>query len=483
MLKSFIHLTLYFFALTAAAQPQLRIDSVTVTGQYAHYTHRPGDVFSVTVQDWAGSYQKSYSAPIDASGKFSVRFPFPVASDLLLDWGRISEVNAAFPGETIRLYADLDEYQKGRKPFSTRFEGTNARAHMDIMQYKRDALKFPADKYFELGQRCKANLEFRDSLMVMLQQHLRMLNGYADKHQMDPRARQFLEADLRYAAAGALPIFFLKLGEQDKHFDSDGYFRSFDSLKARAQAGVFFTADYLNALRGIKIYAQVAAAKAKVKNADSLLNLLLKDPVDKELSLTWDVNTTLEASRTLDSETLQKFEANVKNPFLRSEIYARNNALIQLAQNDGLLGNTRLVTTIPELATAEEIMAYIASQYKGKVIYMDIWGTWCMPCREQMKYSPALKQRLKGKDVVFVYLANRSPETAWKNAIKQHGITGDNVVHYNLPAAQQSLIEKKYLYRGFPTYILISKEGKVVTNQAPRPGDPDEAVKAISALL
>ncbi|WP_346318823.1 TlpA disulfide reductase family protein [Chitinophaga sp. YIM B06452] len=483
MFRSFIALILCSCAFKATAQPQLKIDSVTVAGQYSHYTHQPGNVFSVIVYDWTSSYQKKYSAPIDASGKFSIRFPFPVAGDILLDWDRIGEVNGALPGETIRFYADLDEYKNGKKPVNTRFEGINANMHAGIMRYRQDVSKFPGEEFYKLRDHVTSSMAFRDSVTGILQRSLRTLDEYAGKRRLDKHSRQFLEADLRYAAVAALSQFSRTLSDSPRDLSGNGYFQTLDSIKALAQSGGFFTGDYMTVLRDIKFHAYMTASKNKTKNIDSVLNPLLDNPVEKELSKTWDLSLKLAASNPLEDSALQAFETKVKNPFLRSEIHARNNELVMLAQDDRLLENTRLITSIPQSASAEEMLAHIASRFKGKVIYMDIWGTWCMPCREQMKYTPVLKQRLKGKDVVFVYLANRSPETAWKNAIKQHAITGDNVVHFNLPAAQQSMIEKKYLYGGFPTYIIIDKEGKFVTNQAPRPSEPDAVVKAISDLL
>src|SRR3546814_9055199 len=43
-------------------------------------------------------------------------------------------------------------------------------------------------------------------------------------------------------------------------------------------------------------------------------------------------------------------------------------------------------------------------QFEGKVVYLDIWGTWCGPCKEEMRHLPFIKEQLWGKDVVFLYL-------------------------------------------------------------------------------
>lgn len=483
MLKSLSTLALILYSFSSFAQPQLKIDSVTINGQYDHYHYQQGDQFKVTVYDWASSHQKEYSTAIDPSGKFNIKIPFPVAGDVFLDWGRLYEANVAFPGETIHLYADLDEYKGAKKmPARTRFEGTNATVHTDYLRYYHDVMSIRGDSLHSLRNRLSSDLEYRDSAVIVLQRNLRMLDDYARKQNLGERSIQIIQAGLRFSTASAMTQFTYKL-TGNRSLISPAYFSTVDSIHTMAQSAEFFSGEYMTVLRDKKSYAYTLANKAKTKNVDSVWSSLLKNDVEKELAYTWSTNQYLAASNSLGNNELQAFEDKVKDPYLRSEIHAKNNELIQLAQNDALLKNTRLITTIPELATAEELMAHIANQFKGKVIYMDIWGTWCAPCREEMKYSPALKQRLKNKDVVFVYLANNSPETAWKTAIKQHKITGGNVVHFNLPKAQQSMIEKKYLFRGFPTYILIDKAGKFITNQAPRPSEPDAVEKAIEGLL
>ena len=55
-----------------------------------------------------------------------------------------------------------------------------------------------------------------------------------------------------------------------------------------------------------------------------------------------------------------------------------------------------------------------------------------------------------------------SPEEPWQNVIKEFDLSGPHVVHYNLPPEQQGLITGKWDIRGFPTYMLIDREGRVV---------------------
>lgn len=98
-------------------------------------------------------------------------------------------------------------------------------------------------------------------------------------------------------------------------------------------------------------------------------------------------------------------------------------------------------------------------------------------------FRPAAKEALKGRDVVFLYLANRSSDASWKQIIKEYGCVGPQTVHYNLPAEQQEAVERILLNRGYPSYALFDKDGKLVTKDAPRPSEKDRLVQAIEELL
>lgn len=138
---------------------------------------------------------------------------------------------------------------------------------------------------------------------------------------------------------------------------------------------------------------------------------------------------------------------------------------------------------LKEAKDAELLFQGLISPYKGKVIYMDFWGTWCGPCREQMTYVDAVKKEFEGQDVIFMYLANNSPEDSWNNVIKQMNLTGENVVHYRLPAEQQAMIERKFSVDSFPTYLLFDKDGNLAQDNAPPPGQKAELVSKIIELL
>lgn len=118
-------------------------------------------------------------------------------------------------------------------------------------------------------------------------------------------------------------------------------------------------------------------------------------------------------------------------------------------------------TDVEGMSDGEKILRKLIEPYKGRIIYVDIWGTWCTPCRENLKDSWKLKEALKDYDIVYLYLANRSSDEAWKSVISEYNLTGPNCVHYNLPTDQQNAIEQYIGVTGYPTYKLIDKQGNI----------------------
>ena len=107
-------------------------------------------------------------------------------------------------------------------------------------------------------------------------------------------------------------------------------------------------------------------------------------------------------------------------------------------------------------------MKKIIEPFKGKFVLLDVWGTWCGPCKAALAESQEEYEQLKDYDIEFLYLANNSPQDSWENVIKEYNVSGDNVAHYNLPKEQQSAIESYLGVHAFPTYKLFDRDGNLL---------------------
>ncbi len=240
------------------------------------------------------------------------------------------------------------------------------------------------------------------------------------------------------------------------------------------------------ALEQIPEFKKNALEYLKITTLQSYWNIFDTLPLPEAQKDYVKARSTMEALRQshtpLPQYVFDEAMRRVRTPGLR-DILARQQEVYQPADFD-YQGSLRTNDIVAGLTDGGEILRRILAPYRGKVVYTDIWGTWCGPCKHDMKlFAPAAKEALKGRDVVFLYFANRSSDASWKQIIKEYGCVGPQTVHYNLPAEQQEAVERILLNRGYPSYALFDKEGKLVTKDAPRPSEKDRLVRTIEGLL
>lgn len=182
-------------------------------------------------------------------------------------------------------------------------------------------------------------------------------------------------------------------------------------------------------------------------------------------------------------ENFQRFQSEVRNPVLARPVVQLQEELVDLENQKMESQSLMDASNLKDCRTGEELFHEILKLYRGKIVYLDVWGVWCTPCKQQMQYVPFVKQAMKGKDVVFLYLANNSSEVSWKNTIKEYKLIGEQVVHYNLPAKQQSLLEEYLQVKHFPTYMLIDRKGNIVDRNPPRPKSQETFVDYLNDWL
>lgn len=129
------------------------------------------------------------------------------------------------------------------------------------------------------------------------------------------------------------------------------------------------------------------------------------------------------------------------------------------------------VKTLP-LTVKEKILETIQSDYKGKVVFIDLWATWCGPCRMAMVSVDSIKPALAKKGAKFVYITGEtSPQNTWNTMIAK--IDGD---HYRLSDEQWSTLCKEQGVRGIPCYKLVNKDGTTAFSNLTEGGYPGNAV-------
>lgn len=105
----------------------------------------------------------------------------------------------------------------------------------------------------------------------------------------------------------------------------------------------------------------------------------------------------------------------------------------------------------------EKLIDAIAARYKGKVVLIDFWATWCAPCRESIARFEPRKKQFENDRVVFVYITGEhAPKTKWLEMIGD--IQGE---HYRLDGKQWNYVCRQFKIDGIPSYMVVDKKGKV----------------------
>jgi len=199
----------------------------------------------------------------------------------------------------------------------------------------------------------------------------------------------------------------------------------------------------------------------KGNSNDARIKIILKytsDSLLREMLIARQLYYTLDRREIKDFEKhYALFEKTVTQPFLREPLINKYVETRKHFEQPILEENTLLRSA--ENTPADELISKIMQEHKGKIIYLDIWATWCSSCRIEMPYSKKLMNTLDSDKVDFVYLCLDSEEEKWKALVSELKIEGS---HYLATSDQSRFIYQMFEMAGVPQYVLIDTKGNVI---------------------
>ena len=168
-------------------------------------------------------------------------------------------------------------------------------------------------------------------------------------------------------------------------------------------------------------------------------------------------------------------------------------AFLMIAKNEENIGTiNRLVSEWENLKKGLDAPNFTAftrdgvqvqlSDLKGKNVYIDVWATWCGPCIAEIPSLKEMEAKYHGENVEFlsVSIDKESDKEKWKQFVMDKDLQGSQ---WMAQYAWKSEIATHYNIKGIPRFILVGKDGKIVSADAPRPSNTENLDGLLAELL
>lgn len=279
--------------------------------------------------------------------------------------------------------------------------------------------------------------------------------GWAANMQMHELYKRFISKDETYNASENFYAFEKDLNLEDENLLQIPTYKS------------YITSYYSK--KGSKL-----AKEQDIEEDIALLNVVskeVKSPKIKEYLLFGAAKYGI--SYTSDLQTFfDTFMANSTDEAHKKDITDKYNKLIKLSKGKAS----------PKFTAYENFKGGTTSldDLKGKYVYIDVWATWCGPCKAEIPALKSTEEKYRDKNIAFVSMSvdRKKDYDKWRTMVEEKELSG---IQLFAPADWKSDFVTDYGIMGIPRFILIDPEGNIVNANAPRPSS-EKLIETFNAL-
>ena len=423
------------------------------------------------------SYDLIQRIGVIKNGSFKLEFQNLYTQDMELKIEELSIPILVAPGNTIKIEIDKS---KIRKPVT--FVGANAKKNNDFFYLFKAISEFNIlPDSLEHYLNSYSPEEYKSKIISHGNSLSSFLNTYSKNNVLDEYLVEWFETFIQYRTLNYL-IFPYNYRWKEFNVKND-YWNFLDKNLINNEKAVncseyykfaVYYSTYLYNIEGIfsavKIY--------QGKDWNNYYNISIDSFAAKGNGLMYDILIAKLLHRFMkdDNKSLEDMSTQIndriENQFIKDLIHSEQSNFYHKLETRKLTDNINIYDYRQE-TKSPDLLRMLTSKYKGKVIYVDSWASWCGPCIKEMPHSVHLQEDYANKDVVFVYLChpdNYENDRA-ESIILENQIPGE---HYLMnPQLARPIY---YIFRRggrVPSYLLINKYGEVVDNDAPRPSSKE----------
>ena len=168
---------------------------------------------------------------------------------------------------------------------------------------------------------------------------------------------------------------------------------------------------------------------------------------------------------------------------LVKQLVKDNDLLNTLSKHIDLVNKLKAGQPFPALPALTDLndkeVKYEQLPLKGKLLFIDIWATYCPDCRKELPILEALQEDYKTEPITFVSISVDRDKEAWKAMVKEKKLRG---IHLYASPETKELFKELYDLRSIPRYMLIDEKGNIINANLPMPSDKN-LKELITAML